>query len=266
LLHPEGAAKGGLVNPKILIWSLLFLLFIAHSTPASEEVSAPPLRIITEQWPPFNYSEGGEIKGFSTEVVKLVMKELNLDYKFEILPGGRGLKILNSGPRVMFYSFIMTPERKPLYKWIGPFGGQSLYFYKRKSSKLQITTLEDAMKVRRVCCRDKGLIYSSLKMAGFKNLDVGVNPEGIYLKTIQGRCDLAIGETAWGVAYWLKKSNVSPDLLEQTPVKVISSPLYIVVSKDVPDKEVLLWQQALEKVRSSSEYSKLYHTYIDSSK
>jgi len=254
------------VNPKILIWSLLTSLFVAHSAPASEEVSAPPLRIITEEWPPFNYSEDGEIKGFSTEVVKLVMKELNLDYKLEIMPGGRGVKTLNTGPRVMFYSFIMTPERKPLYKWIGPFGGQALYFFKRKGSQLQITTLEDAKKVKSVCCRDKGLVYTSLKMAGFKNLDVGVNPEGIYIKTIRGRCDLAIGETSWGVAYWLKKSNLSPDLLEQTPVKVMSSPLYIVVSKDVPDKEIFVWQQALEKVKASSEYSKLHHTYIDFSK
>ncbi|MNL70444.1 hypothetical protein D3C87_1954490 [compost metagenome] len=99
-------------------------------------------------------------------------------------------------------------------------------------------------------------------MAGFKNLDVGVNPEGIYLKIIHGRCDLAIGETSWGVAYWLKQSNLSPDLLEQTPVKILSSPLYIAVSKDVPDNEVLLWQQALERVMSSNEYARLYKTYI----
>jgi polar amino acid transport system substrate-binding protein len=254
------------MNPKKLVWPLLALILIVRSAPASEKVSSPPLRIITEEWPPFNFSENGEIKGFSTEVVQLIMKELNLHDHIEILPGGRGMQILDKGPRVMFYSFILTPERKPLYKWIGPFGGQSLYFFKRKGSPLKIATLDDAKKVGRVCCRDKGLVYNSLKMAGFTNLDVAANPEGIYLKTIRGRCDLAIGETSWGIAYWLKKSDFPPDSLEKTPVKVLSSPLYIVVSKDVPDQEVLLWQQALEKVKSSSEYSKLQQTYIDSSK
>lgn len=190
------------------------------------------------------------------------MKELNQSYEIEVLPSARVMRTLNKGPRVMAYSIIMTPERKPLYKWIGPFGGQSLYFYKRKDSKLQIRTLDDAKKVNKICCRHMGLVHTMLKMEGFKNLDVGSKPETIYLKTINGRCDLAISETSWGVAYWLKRSNLPPDSLEKTPVKLISSPLYLAVSKDVPDEEILLWQQALEKVKSSSEYSQLYNKYL----
>ncbi|WP_413291209.1 substrate-binding periplasmic protein [Bdellovibrio sp. HCB337] len=228
--------------------------------------ASPRLKVITEEWPPFNYSENGEIKGFATEVMKLVMKELDVNYKIDILPESRGMNTLNKGTRVLFFSFIMTPERKSLYKWIGPIGDQAIHFYKRKDSHLQIKSLEDAKKVGSICCRNMGLVYTTLKKAGFKNLDVGSNPEGSYLKAIHGRCDLAIGETDLGVAYWLKKSNYSPSLLEQTPVKVTDSPLYFVVSKDVPDEEVLRWQQALEKVKSSKEYSKLYKAYREDSK
>ncbi len=224
---------------------------------AKETAAVPPLRILTEEWPPLNYSENGEIKGFATEVVKLVMKELKLQNKIEILPSNRGMDILNRGPRVMYYSFIMTDERKSLYKWIGPFGGQSIFFYKRKDSPIHINSLEDAKKVASICCRDRGLVYDSLKKAGFSNLDVGTSPEGIYLKAVHRRCELAIGETSDGVAYWLKKSNLPPDSLERTPVKISSSSLYLVVSKDVPDSEVLLWQKALDKVKASAEYSKL---------
>ncbi len=257
--------KESFVSSKTFVWSLLIVLCMPLYSVAANDASAP-LTIVTEEWPPFNYTENGQIKGFGTEVVRLIMKELNVNYKIELLPESRGMKVLNNGSRVMFFSFILTPERKPLYKWIGPYGDQTIYFYKRKGSKLQIKTLSDARKVGRVCCRDMGLVFTSLKMAGFRNLDVGVNPEGIYLKTIHGRCDLAIGETAWGVAYWLKKSDLSSDLLEQTPVKITSSPLYIAVSKDVPDGEVARWQRALEKVKASSEYSKLSQTYKEFSK
>lgn len=250
---------------KTFIASLLILLLAPVSMFAAS-TATPPLTIITEDWPPFNYSENGEIKGFATDVVKLVMKELGVNYKIETLPGSRAMKVLNKGPRTMFYSFIMTPERKTKYKWIGPFGEESIYFYKRKGSQLQIKTLEDAKKVSRVCCRGIGLVYDTLKRSGFRNLDVGVNPEGIYLKTIHGRCDLAIGETFLGVAYWLKKSNLPADLLEQTSVKVTDSALYLVVSKDVPDSEVLQWQRALDKVKTSGEYARLRQTYKDLSK
>ena len=257
--------KRPLENFKIVI-SLLIQLLIPAATFAASLSTRAPMTIITEEWPPFNYVENGEIKGFATEVVKLIMKRLKVNYSIEVLPGTRGVNILNKGPRTMFYSFIMTPERKSKYKWIGPFGEESIYFYKRRGSNLEIKTLEDAKKVSRVCCRDIGLVYDILKHAGFQNLDVGMNPEGIYLKTIRGRCDLAIGETSLGVAYWLKKSNMPINSLEQTSVKVTETALYIAVSKDVSDSEILKWQQALEKVKASAEYAKLRQIYREPSR
>ena len=105
------------------------------------------------------------------------------------------------------------------------------------------------------------MVFNTLKAAGFKNLDVGVNPESIYLKTIKGRCDLSIGEPPLGVAFWLKKSNQSPDALEQTSLKLLSSPLYIVASKDIPDEETARWQKSLDKIKTSKEYFLLLHKY-----
>ncbi|MFM6927820.1 MAG: substrate-binding periplasmic protein [Bdellovibrio sp.] len=248
------------MNPKAFVCVFFVSLSLSLWAPAFAKPPEPIL-ILTEEWPPFNYTENGEITGFASDVIKLVMKQLRLSYKIEVLPSSRGLKVLDKGPRVMFYSFIQTPERKSLYKWIGPFAEQSIYFYKKKGSNIQIKNLEDAKKVGRVCSRDMGLVFSFLKSAGFKNLDVGVNPQGIYLKTIHGRCDLGIGETALGVAYWLKKANLSPDMLEQTPVKISSSSLYIVASKDIPDDEILRWQAALNKIMATSEYSRLLQLY-----
>lgn len=230
--------------------------FSISNTSASE-----PLTIITEEWPPFNYTEDKVLKGFSTEVVQLVMKDLNVTDKIIVLPGPRGLRTLNKFPRSMFFSFILTPERKSQYKWIGPFGEQSIYFYKKKGSTLKIRSLNDAKKVGAICARESGLVFNTLKSAGFKNLDVGVNPESIYLKTIKGRCDLSIGETPLGVAFWLKKSNQSPDSLEQTSLKLLSSPLYIAASKDIPDAEIARWQKSLDKIKTSKEYSQLHQKY-----
>jgi polar amino acid transport system substrate-binding protein len=240
----------------------LFLI-LAMSTPFSISFASAsePLTIITEEWPPFNYTENDVLKGFSTEVVQLVMKDLNVNDKIIVLPGPRAMKVFNKFPRSIFFSFILTPERKPQYKWIGPFGEQSIYFYKKKGSTLKIHSLDDAKKVTSICTRESGLVFSTLKAAGFKNLDVGVNPEGIYLKTIKGRCALAIGETPLGVAFWLKKSNQFPDSLEQTPLVLLSSPLYIVASKDIPDEEIARWQKSLDKIKASKEYSQLQQKY-----
>ncbi|WP_220128832.1 ABC transporter substrate-binding protein [Bdellovibrio sp. KM01] len=241
---------------------ILFAVSLIHETTAGA-VATPPLTLLTEEWPPFNYTEKGELKGFATEVVKLIQKELNTNYVVELYPSARGMNTFENRSNVMFFSFIQTPDRKHKFKWIGPFGEQSIYFFKKKGNPIIIETLEDAKKVRRICCRDQGFVFNFLKSSGFKNLDVGVNPEGIYLKTIHGRCDLSIGEDSWGVAYWLKKSNLPPDALQKTSVKISSSPLYIAASLDIPDQEIQRWQKALDKVKASTDYQKINLKYKD---
>lgn len=245
----------------ILTFGLLMILQILSPFSVAAAAESEPLKIITEEWPPFNYTENGVLKGFASEVVQLVMKDLNVTDEIVVLPGQRGLKTLNKIPRSLFFSFIMTPARKPHYKWIGPFGEQSIYFYKKKGSTIDIVTLDDAKKVASICTRQAGLVYDMLKASGFTNLDTAANPEGIYLKTIKGRCALSIGETPLGVAFWLKKTNQPPDALIQTPLKLLSTPLYIVASKDISDEEVARWQKSLDKIKASKDYLQLWHKY-----
>lgn len=97
---------------------------------------------------------------------------------------------------------------------------------------------------------------------GFKNLDTGVSGEGIYLRALSDRCELAIGESSAGVKYWLKKNKKPTDALVQTSVKLISSPLYIAASKDIPDDEIANWQNSLDKIKASKEYSALVQKYL----
>ncbi len=219
------------------------------------------INIITEQWPPFNYIENKELVGFSTEIVKLVMKDLMIDTPINVLPSARAMNILKNSKRTMFFSYIQTPERKDLFKWIGPFGEQAIYFYKRKNSPLDIRTIKDAKKVKSICSRGYGLVHGILVKNGFKNLDESATAKSIYLKAIKGRCDLSISETPLGYAYWMKKLKLPLDSLEKTPLEIIRSSLYIIATKDIPDEEVMLWQKSLDKIIKSKEYLKIKNKY-----
>nr|BDT27765.1 transporter substrate-binding domain-containing protein [Bacteriovorax sp. HI3] len=247
------------------VWQFCLVVLLTI-TSHSNAVASLPLTIITEDWPPYNYIENNVLKGFSTELVELVMKDLNIKDKITVLPGPRAMKVLNKSKRTLFFSMIMTPERKPRYKWIGPFGEQAIYFYKKKGSTLKINSLEDAKKAKSVCARESGLVSALLKTNGFTNIDAGVSPESIYLRVILDRCELGIGETPQGVHFWLKKMNQPLDSLLRTNVKLISSPLYIVTSKDVPDEEIAQWQKALNKVMASKKYLSLKQKYSNSYK
>lgn len=221
------------------------------------------LTIITEDWPPYNYEENKEVKGFSTEIVKAIMAELHLKDEIQLLPGARGEQLLDQGSYVMSFSMFRTPEREEQYKWIGPIAEDAVYFYKKKGNPLEIRTLEDAKKVGAVACRHKGLVWRVLQREGFTNLDPTPNPDGIIKKVVMGRVKLSVSETSLGVKYWLKKSQLPPDTLEQTSVKLLEFPLYIACTKDIPDEIIQKWQEALERIKASGKYTQLYNEYLE---
>ena len=221
------------------------------------------LTIITEDWPPYNYEENGEVKGFSTEIVQAILKELNLSYEIQLLPGARGEKLLDEGAHVMNFSLFRTSERKNQYKWIGPIAEDAVYFYKKKGNPIDIQTLEDAKNVKRVACRHKGLVFNVLQKEGFTNLALTTNPDDIIKKVVMRRVDLSVSETPLGVKYWLRKLNFPADALEQTPVKLVEFPLYIACTKDIPDEVIQQWQEALEHIKASEMYTQIYNKYME---
>ncbi|WP_108650855.1 substrate-binding periplasmic protein [Dongshaea marina] len=110
---------------------LVLCICISGPAIASTTSSQPfTLRIITEEWAPYNYMEKGVLKGFSVEIVRAVMKQLGEEHKIELLPGARGERLLDYEPNVMNFSLFRTREREPRYKWIGPISEESIYFYK----------------------------------------------------------------------------------------------------------------------------------------
>ena len=220
------------------------------------------LTVLTEDWPPYNYQENGEVKGFAVEIVQAIMKELHVNYPMQVVPDARKEKMLAEDPLVMSFSLFRTPERENLYKWIGPISSEAIYFYKKKGNPLVINTLDDAKKVKRVACLHKGAVFSALEKEGFTNLDVTPNTDGVIKKVAFDRADLSCSTSPLGVVYWLKQANLPVDTLEQTPVKLFEFPLYIACTKDVPDAVIQEWQAALDKIKASALYSELYDKYL----
>jgi polar amino acid transport system substrate-binding protein len=241
--------------------SLMLALSMTLAAFSQAARAEAPTVVLTEDWPPFNYVEEGTLKGFSYEIVRFIMRELKVDYPITAMSGVRGRRILDAGPRVFFFTMLRIPEREAQYKWIGPLGDETIYFYKKRGSPIRVETLDDARKASSVSCRNIGSVYTYLTNAGFRNLDTSANPAGIYLKVVNGRCDLAVGETPLGVSYWLGHSKVPIDALERTPVGILESRLYIACSKDIPDSEIALWQRAFDRMKASGEYDALYRKY-----
>lgn len=233
-----------------MLWCLLLGFLTAPGVSSALPLAShASINLLTEEWPPYNYTERGELTGVSVQIVQRLLAELGRNDTIRLYPSERAKKLMDTLPRSMLFSMFRTPARESQYKWIGPIGHDVIYFYQRQDSPLRITTLDDAKAVAVIACRQAGLVFNTLTAAGFTNLDAtAYNSKQVYSKLLRGRADLAISDSPLGVQYQLKQLGLPPDALQQTAVKVVESDLYIAASLDFPDEEIALWQQALERL------------------
>lgn len=241
-----------------LCWIWLGWLMVPAWGLAKSPDSAP-INLVTDEWPPYNYQEDGRLNGVSVRLVQALQAELGRHEPIRLYPSMRATKILQSQPRTLMFSMFRTAERESKYKWIGPIGRDAIYFYQRPGSQPLVRTLEDAKAVSVVACRQAGLVYDTLVAAGFTNLDAGAySGKQVYGKLLRGRAELAISDSPLGVRYLLRQLNLPADALQQTPVQLLASDLYIAASPDFPDEEIARWQAALERIKAQGVLERLY--------
>lgn len=236
-----------------VLWSWLVMMAFPEWGGARPLASDARINVITEEWPPYNYTEEGVLTGSAVQLVQALQKALGRDDPIRVYPSMRAKLILESQPRTMMFSMFRTPEREIWYKWIGPIGRDAIYFYQRAGSPLLIRTLDDAKAVSVVACRQAGLVFNTLTAAGFTNLDTGAySSKQVYGKLLRGRADLAISDSADGVDYQLQQWGWPAGSLVKTPVRLLASDLYIAASPDFSDAEIARWQAALERLKANN--------------
>ncbi len=240
---------------------LLPIVLLGYSTAVLP--SQQTILLVTEQWPPFNYSEDGKLKGFSVEVVQQMMILMDYNYPINLLPSMRSTRVLATRPNTLMFSLFKTPEREHQYKWVGPLVETEVYFYKRKNSKIKADTLDDLKRLNRIGTRHAGIIVERLQELGFTNLDsTATTSMQIYKMLSAGRFDVAISDSDLGVMYNLNKLNIDKNTLEKIPLVIFKSELYLAANKNIPDHEIQRWQSALDTLKNNGDYQRILDKYL----
>ena len=245
------------------IWLLAGLMFAVVSLPArSDDI---PLVIVTEEWPPYNYTESGRVTGFATELVREIMSDLKVDHPIKSYPGARGHRMLDTMPNVLNFALFRTPERENKYQWIGPIANEAIYFYKRKGDSKIYQALEDLRQARNITTSHKGLVSNRVQEIaaemGLTNILLMTNMKAEMQLVLVGKADLNVHFTDLGVVHYLKSIGEKPDGLVKTRLKLMEFPLHIAASKEIPTSVIQSWQNALEEIRASGRYREIYETY-----
>ncbi|WP_281544765.1 transporter substrate-binding domain-containing protein [Grimontia sp. SpTr1] len=253
----------GMNNPgKSLLTSAIRCFFALPLLIVSQLAMSQTFTVMTEDFAPFGYVENGELNGLSVDIVREVFAIVGHPDDIEMLPWARAYKETKRKSNRILFSMSRTPEREPLFKWVGPLVEDRVTFYRHKDSDINIQSLEDARETNAILVTRGFPETEFLQSQGFNNLYITNSPIQAFSMLVMGRGDLApIGEFAYKPM--MQKSSIDAESLKNTGVELFNIQLYIAFSKDTPEEEITRWQAALDQVKASGKYGEIIRRYSD---
>lgn len=170
-------------------WLASLLCAGALWSAATPPVSAEPLQLLTESYPPYSYQENGVLKGIAVDLVKAVMADAGIQYQMKIQPWARAYGLAMNTPDHCVFSTVHTPERAKLFEWVEPLFTTELYLVRKTGSNINPASLEDA-KHYLVGTQLGDYTEGLLKQGGFTRVDLTSEIDLSLKKLIAGRIDL----------------------------------------------------------------------------
>ena len=245
----------------VLFSTCTFFTFITDSALAEKQKFEEISQVYICEYPPFMFKKDGKVAGVATEIVREIMKRLQVSYNIKSLPWKRAYSYLLGEP-VMVVMCTRTKDRENLFKWAGPIVNAPLVFFARKDSKIEIKSLEDAKKVNRIGLVHGYSVEKHLRQRGFTNIDtIGASEKTNPLKLMQGRIDLWATVDLVGI-YNAKLQGINPEDIKIVYVIIKDQHKYIAFSKQVPDEIVQKWQDILDEMKQDGTFKKIFDKWI----
>lgn len=165
------------------------LLLALLSLPFAGPASAATVNFVTEEYPPFSYHEGKDLKGAAIEQVRMLMRKAGIDMSVEIMPWSRAYAATQATPMTCLFTTAHSPERDQLFKWVEPLLVDDNILVATASSGIPET---DPDSTRRYVVGTHRGDYTEklLKEKGFTRIDVASDFPSTLRKLLSGRIDL----------------------------------------------------------------------------
>ncbi len=234
---------------------------------ALRAIAGEPLRIVTEELPPYNMTRDGRLTGMSTEVVQAVLEAVGMQAEIRSMPWARAYDIALNDENVLIYSITRTAEREPLFKWVGVVAPMRWYLYARPDSGIRLTSLDDARQYQiATVMQDAG--EQHLLAKGFKlghNLQSSNKYEHNYEKLKLGRVDLWIANEL-NALHLARQGGEDP---AKAMVPVLGLPelnagggLNMAFSPQTADAVVERFRQGLHTIRNNGTYAAIAKRWL----
>ena len=236
-------------------FATLAFLSLGLASPA-----AHALTLVTEENPPFNYTEQGKVVGLSTEIVTELGKRSGIPLQIQSMPWEKGYLAVQRDKETCIYSTVRLDNREQLFSWIGPIA-TNRWVLIGKSDFTGVKVVEDARKYRvGVVARDAKIEF--LMGKGVTDLrevsEDSLNPPRLVLnRDDPNRIDLW-ATSAYGARRTAARAKVK-DLKLVLPLTQI--PLYLACGRNTSPQTVQALTQAFQRATKDGTLKRITGQY-----
>lgn len=220
--------------------------------------------LLTENFPPFNMAADGKnyaaernISGINADIVREMFKRAGIAYSMTLrFPWERIYNQVLEQPDQGLFSTTYTPEREPLFKWVGPLASTGWVLLAPPGSSLRLSSLEQAQPYR-IGAYKNDAVSQHLESKGLEPINSLRDQENIG-KLLKGRIDL-----------WATTDPVGPYLAKQegvsgltTVLRFNDAQLFLALNKQTPDEVVTRLQKALNEMKGDGAIDAIMRRYL----
>ena len=231
-----------------LVLSALLLAGVAQA-------SMDKVEIMTEEYPPYNFTKDGKTVGIATDLLNETIKAMGgkmhaKGVQMQSWSRGYGLA-QKAGEMNLLYSTTRTAEREKLFKWAGPISETRVmvFVHKSKADKVKIASMADLKNYKfSVILKDIGeelLLKNGVPQANLTSVD---KFELIAKQAQAGRTDgFAYEENG---ANWLMKLGGFPAGEFVPAFELNKGELFYAFNKSVDDATIASFQKGLDTAKA----------------
>lgn len=162
-----------------------FLLSMTFAGAACAET----IHFTTEDYPPYNFREGGEYRGVGYEQTVSLMKDVKADYTIEMMPWARALQLAESEKTHCVFTTAHIAERDKRFKWVEPLAIDRNVMIANKASGIKPRSIEEARQYV-VGTQRNDYTQDLLERNAFPKIDLATDLKLTFKKLMSGRIDL----------------------------------------------------------------------------
>jgi polar amino acid transport system substrate-binding protein len=175
---------------------IFLLMFVQAIGNANAQVKA-----YTEEWPPYNLTEGSEFKGIATDILRAACDLSKINCEIQIVPWLRAYKTTQETPNSLIYTIIRAAARENEFIWIGPILPRTTWIYVRSDVAAKFQDLKQLNGIRIGVTRGAAFIDEILA-AGIPNANLRYfNSNDDLMRTLKAGAIDACSNTEIGMAY-----------------------------------------------------------------